>query len=911
MTGVGAISVREFHHRQRGSSSTRHAVPAWRLCIALATACPGACDEPVDADSPADDEAAILSVAGADRDDLEPILWSGCTAMVDHSQCELDSGPITVWIPGASAGWQWTIDGVQIQPSTVTPTATGTRIVLTDLADAERTRELELRDGDGDGDGEPVWHLEMRPYLLAASRFEYGKQRDRALASDDVDLRRAFARELLVDLDARPPIEQLARLGDARRLNFDQHDYQASALVIEPLLDRIVEVAGSLDRWGEQCEAASVGLYFGTFDLKIDRAEHWLQWEQPCRLRAPRWGLEVDTMAGTFSLRRGWYADAALRLTRAREVGEQLGSPLAAMASTRYAELLVRTGRWTEARRAITALEAGAPGPCARAAVDGTVGYFRLLARQRGDADLGDPRPVLLNALAKHEVGGPCHRVDLRNHDLIKLGLAAALRGDMAEVSDRLAAIDPATLTGKYPLQYDELRARGAIAAKNPRDAREALASMADKVRPDVQRDAGWRLHMLYAALAKQEGDVAAEIAAYRDAEAVIEDFRDGVESGAIRERWLASYHKSALRLVDRLVELGELDNAACAARTARTRALAINNNVAGRSWVSGPQTEPCSRTWARRPNELVLLLVPALDGTWRVFEIQDEVVQSVRTVQTLPGSATDDDGWWDQWTPALRRVDNVRILASEGAFSVPFHELEWEGVPLASRRAVVYGLDADPLPAPSLVEATAAVVFANVVPLRELDRYADDVAEVRTTLATAGWRVQLETGLDRDGLRATLPSVSLLHFYGHGARHRPGPGFASFPTDDVGTTSLLLGAQTHLNVEDIASLAAVPRWAVLLGCQLGFADRRGWSGGLNLAHAFLLAGSHQVIASTEPLDAAAAATLGPLLYPQQTPDDGVAPALDLSVLLQRAWADHLTTQTEPPRWRALRVWSR
>ena len=122
---------------------------------------------------------------------------------------------------------------------------------------------------------------------------------------------------------------------------------------------------------------------------------------------------------------------------------------------------------------------------------------------------------------------------------------------------------------------------------------------------------------------------------------------------------------------------------------------------------------------------------------------------------------------------------------------------------------------------------------------------------------------------------------------------------------EDVGSTALLVARDAHWGVDDVSTLERAPRWAVLLGCDVAFPDGRSWTGGLNLVHAFLLAGTHEVLAATGPIDATVAAEVGVPLF---AADASVT--LELSDALHRVWIDADRTKTEPLLG-ALRVWSR
>jgi cellulose synthase operon protein C len=85
------------------------------------------------------------------------------------------------------------------------------------------------------------------------------------------------------------------------------------------------------------------------------------------------------------------------------------------------------------------------------------------------------------------------------------------------------------------------------------------------------------------------------------------------------------------------------------------------------------------------------------------------------------------------------------------------------------------------------------------------------------------------------------------------------------------------------LTLGDLLALNRVPAWVVLSGCETGRSSAEIPVESLGLAHAFLLAGSRAVIASTRRADDLAMPKLFPEMYRQW---DGEQ---DLAVALQRA----------------------
>ncbi|RYG65632.1 CHAT domain-containing protein, partial [bacterium] len=132
------------------------------------------------------------------------------------------------------------------------------------------------------------------------------------------------------------------------------------------------------------------------------------------------------------------------------------------------------------------------------------------------------------------------------------------------------------------------------------------------------------------------------------------------------------------------------------------------------------------------------------------------------------------------------------------------------------------------------------------------------------------------------------------LHYAGHGVA-----------SGRDGWESLLpLAGGTHMSISAILALPAVPRAVVLSACDgAGAASGEGAAPGpgLGLAHAFLAAGAHRVVAAMRPVADATAATVLGGLY-----EDGRA-AEDFAAALRRS---ELALRASDPEadWSAFRV---
>jgi len=141
-------------------------------------------------------------------------------------------------------------------------------------------------------------------------------------------------------------------------------------------------------------------------------------------------------------------------------------------------------------------------------------------------------------------------------------------------------------------------------------------------------------------------------------------------------------------------------------------------------------------------------------------------------------------------------------------------------------------------------------------------------------TAARPPWNVTFLAGAAADAPRLAdaLARADLLHYAGHG-RYLGRGGWES---------TLPLAGDTRLTLSDLLALSEVPGQVVLSACETG-RPGEGEGDGLNLAQAFLLAGSGAVVAATGEVDDGAARELFADLY-REWP---AAP--DLAAAFQRA----------------------
>jgi CHAT domain-containing protein len=189
----------------------------------------------------------------------------------------------------------------------------------------------------------------------------------------------------------------------------------------------------------------------------------------------------------------------------------------------------------------------------------------------------------------------------------------------------------------------------------------------------------------------------------------------------------------------------------------------------------------------------------------------------------------------------------------------------------------VVYRLDLPPRSSPSPVDRPVALVVSNpqsdqgYLPAARIE--ADDVAAA--VRHWSGWSLRRLDGpaATASALSGALAGADLFHYAGHG-------NFSGFAGWD---SALPLADGSRLTVGDILTLRRLPRWVVLSACEAGRSSKEAPGEGIGLAHAFLLAGSRAVIASTRVVDDRTARDLLGDLYRDWQP------GTDLARQLQRA----------------------
>ncbi len=564
--------------------------------------------------------------------------------------------------------------------------------------------------------------------------------------------------------------------------------------------------------------------------------------------------------------------------------------------------------------------------------------WAELVAREAGER-LGDPVLLLEQALAAYEACAAA-KAERKSNTLINLALADLQEGRPARVRQLLRQADK--LVSHPPLLHRlwelDLQGRLALLEGETAGALRSFAQLDDLARQTGVFDARLRALFGQARVYRALGQPARALDRLLAAEKVLDEqsLQIPIHEGRV---WFVAARQSIVSLhLELLLDQGRTAEALETARRARARLLRQLAHVdrlatlppekrdrrsrllgefqrkraalearAGEDWrlladqlrheeaarrveaeaaqklldeaflVLGEPVDRQAPQQSVRPGEVLLVYHP-LGAGWVGFAADEEGVVAHRFELSPDGLAQPAilaERLLQPFRSRIERAQRVRIVPSGRLEGVDFHALPLAGDVLAAGRPVVYALDLTVAAPAARPGGRRALLVAN--PRGDLPGAAAEAVAVRKALQSdrPPWTTE-ELAADAASAGAVgrrLAGVDLFHYAGHGS-------FSGFGGWD---SSLLLAKKSKLTLGDLLALDSLPRWVVLSGCETGRSTAETPVAGLGLAHAFLLAGSQAVVASTRPADDRSLPAFFADFYRQWHGD------ADLAVALQRA----------------------
>lgn len=316
---------------------------------------------------------------------------------------------------------------------------------------------------------------------------------------------------------------------------------------------------------------------------------------------------------------------------------------------------------------------------------------------------------------------------------------------------------------------------------------------------------------------------------------------------------------------------------------TAQTALDGLLRTVAPPDWFEGDAAHALPKI---SPDTLVL--APFFTATeHRVFIARGGAVSSRRLHD--PGNTTD---WARLLASQLSGVRDIRVIADPGALGQQLHRAMWKGAPIATQIPVAYTLDLGPAPPRTHPAKGSLVVFD---PLGDLVDARVEGREVAKALARIAGPVRTLGPLEArpEAVKQALANTQIFHFAGHGEYRGP-----------HGWQSALRLFEGTLDLGDLLTLPAPPRWVVLSGCETAKTTVGVSSAGLGLAQVLLAAGSEVVVATSGPVDSGEARAFSRALYAALVADPHLPKAFTVALATLRrngvAWHQFLLLTRSP-----------
>ncbi len=695
--------------------------------------------------------------------------------------------------------------------------------------------------------------------------------------------------------------------------------------------------------------------------LSYSRAREVLEGIPELAASYPEGWARAPYYRGLLAGRTGDWRSALSLLRESRGRAARLGmGPLQRNADDAIANQLLDIGRTAEAvevQRRLWALDTKDTPACDRAVLANNMA-FALLSSPDGAGPAERKEAIALLGTALNLLEGGCPDPYRRANALTDLVLAMIQDGQLDSARAQLQRAKEAlpTPTGTIASWWAEAEGRLAIAKRDGRSALRAFERTQELAVASDQLPQQWSAAVgrgMALELLGRDGDA---LKAYESADALLEKAAEMVPLGEGRALFVGDRTRGAMRRISLLIAKGRAAEAFETARQSRARVLRslhLTHRVTRlgpektRAWEDAvadyrrqrdAMTSESAKDWqlpadqlaARRvqraeaesklrasmekalamiapagagalpywsaeahPDVLLVGFHPVPEG-WAVFAARGAELKAA-TVRVDPAQ--------ERSSLAVRLIEpirgmiaaakRIRFLPYGPLRSVDFHALPWEGAPLIAHAVIEYAVDL-----PQAAEAERGAGRALVVANPTLDLVAAEQEGERvaaTFRGDSGGGVQLLKGRGATvaALQQALPGASFFHYAGHG----------EFRGTEGWESALPLADGTALWVSDLLALPASPSQVVLSACEGAKGSWKEPVETLSLGHAFVLAGSREVLAPTRAVKDEVASEVVRRLYEGR----GAGGEVSLAEALQRAQTG-LAASALPGDWQAFRV---
>ncbi|MEM7677310.1 MAG: hypothetical protein AAF449_15020, partial [Myxococcota bacterium] len=770
--------------------------------------------------------------------------WTGCAAERPGPRCEL-TGPTDLIL--------WTAADPTCGPPAV------------HVDGQSRTSTVNLVDGGyqirttvvPDDEALEVWGCRRNRWTLALAPRPVHPSLEKLRQLANRDPRRALAHSRKTE-PFPPAVRGFARWIQARLIAMLDGIEAA-----EPAFTAAIRALENDQHISEACAARAALSHFMVEAMRFEDAQAALQDNDRCRSASPTAGAywpyyRAIIAIETYQLREALeLLGDATRRQRRLDLQGQLQ-----VTRQQYGRVLALLGRFDAATEILQEAQTG-PDVCYQVYATNELAWAALQAQEAEQSFLSSNETVALlrRGLEQAQACGSSDEIeaDLLSNLTFALIFAADADGaiqTLARAQNRARADHARTASWWLEAKghIDRLRGRWPQASQGFKALWRHGARILDET---VQLRATLGLGQL----ARDQQKVSEAIAAYRRAEDHLESILSFAPLGQGRSTFVDARGASTTALIELLLEDGQIDEAAAAARrslrrtlrtVAQTARLAQLNPTQKTAWrqrigryrierqaLSRPEAWRLSQTELDRlttalkqaraelitgmdafaprspssetgtelgASTLRLVLHPLTGGRWGLFAQTARITKGLAIGKLEPPLSRRrlSERLLTPIADLIRTVDTIVLVVPSALHHLDLNTLPFDGRPLIAGRTVLYSMDLQrPLDSPR-PRLRGLVAFDQSGRLATAEQEARAVADVLSGRLITGSKALAD-------LSEALPDGDHFHFAGH--------GYASGV--DGFDSGLMLDQSTAFTSLDVLSLARVPPTVVLSGCEM------------------------------------------------------------------------------------------